>query len=70
MAEENVVKRPSWKSGSPTAIYQRMQQLMLDSNAFVFIAHPASAILHRDTISPGLHSDDQPVYHEFTGTGS
>ena len=52
------------------AIYQRMQQLMLDSNAFVFIAHPASAILHRDTIAPGLHPDGQPVYHEFRKTGS
>ncbi len=52
------------------AIYQRMQQLMLDSNAFVFIAHPASAILHRDTIAPGLHPDGQPVYHEFRNTGA
>ena len=51
-------------------IYRRMQQLMLDSNDFVFIAHPASAILHKDTIKPGMLPDGLPVYHKFKKVGS
>ena len=51
-------------------LYRRMQQLMLDSNAFVFIAHPAAAILHRDSIEPGMLPDGLPVYHEFRKAGT
>lgn len=51
-------------------LYRRMQQLMLDSNAFVFIAHPAAAILHRDSIVPGMLPDGLPVYHEFKQASS
>ena len=52
------------------ALYRRMQELMLDSAAFVFIAHPAAAILYRDTIAPGMLPDGLPVYHEFRKAGS
>ena len=52
------------------ALYRRMQELMLDSAAFVFIAHPAAAILYRDTIEPGMLPDGLPVYHEFRKAGS
>ena len=51
-------------------LYRRMQQLMLDSNAFVFIAHPAAAILYRDSIEPGMLPDGLPVYHEFRKAGT
>ena len=51
-------------------LYRQMQQLMLDSNAFVFIAHPSAAILYRDTIVPGMLPDGLPVYHEFKKAGS
>ena len=51
-------------------MYRRMQQLMLDSNAFVFIAHPDAAILYRDSIEPGMLPDGLPVYHEFKKAGS
>ena len=51
-------------------LYRRMQQLMLDSNAFVFIAHPAAAILYRDSIDPGMLPDGLPVYHEFRKAGT
>ncbi len=51
-------------------MYQRMQQLMLDSGDFVYIAHPPVVLLHRGTIEPGLLPDGLPVYHELKKTGS
>lgn len=52
------------------ALYQRMQELMVDSGDFVFIAHPAAAILYRDTIAPGMLPDGLPVYHKFKKASS
>jgi len=52
------------------AMYQRMQELMLESGDFVFIAHPAAAILYRDGIEPGMLPDGLPVYYKFKKASS
>ena len=38
-------------------IYVRMQDLMEESGAYLFLAHPPTAAIHRDTIIPALYAD-------------
>ncbi|MBI1778039.1 MAG: peptide ABC transporter substrate-binding protein [Proteobacteria bacterium] len=40
-----------------TAMYQRMQDLMEESGAYVFLTHGVNAIVHRDTVKPALSPD-------------
>ncbi|WP_159454052.1 ABC transporter substrate-binding protein [Roseovarius albus] len=46
-------------------IYKQMQAMLEDSGSFVFISQEPTAILHRDTIEPGILPDGRPVFHAF-----
>ncbi len=37
------------------SMYNKMQNLMDDSGGFLFIMHPPSVVMYRDTIKPGLY---------------
>jgi peptide/nickel transport system substrate-binding protein len=37
------------------SMYYRMQEVMDESGGFLWIMHPPSVILYRDTIVPGLY---------------
>jgi len=39
------------------AMYVRMQDLMEESGAYLFLTHEVSSVLHRDSVSPGLMPD-------------
>ncbi len=46
-------------------MYQRMQDLMEESGAYVFLTHEATGILARDTIVPAIRPDGVPLYSKF-----
>lgn len=58
VAETDPVKR--------AALYVRMQDLMEESSAYVFITHGVEAFLHRDTIVPAMRPDGgMMMYRHF-----
>lgn len=46
-------------------MYHRMQDIMDDTGAFVWILHPTTALLYRDTISPGLYPNGRMKLADF-----
>ena len=46
-------------------LYVRMQEIMVESGAFVFVANPPLGYLIRDTVDPGMLPDGRPVFHAF-----
>lgn len=46
-------------------IYKKMQDLMDESGDYVFLTHEVTAILHRDTLSPGLKPNGEPMFSAF-----
>jgi peptide/nickel transport system substrate-binding protein len=47
------------------AMFERMQEIMYDEAAYVFITHEPRAILFRDTLSPGLLPNGRVQYRRF-----
>ena len=47
-------------------IYLRMQEIMEDTGAYVFIAHEPEAFAHRSTLSPVISPDGQMSFRQFT----
>lgn len=50
-------------------MYHRMQDIMDDTGAFVWILHPTTALLYRDTISPGLYPNGRMKLADFKPSG-
>jgi peptide/nickel transport system substrate-binding protein len=46
-------------------MYQRMQDLMEQSGAYVFLTHETNGVIYRDTIVPALLPDANVVLPEF-----
>ena len=46
-------------------MYERMQEIMVESGAFVFVANPPAGYLIRDTVEAGMLADGRPVFHAF-----
>ena len=46
-------------------MYRRMQKIMDDSAAFVWILHPTTVLLYRDTLSPGLYPNGRMKLADF-----
>jgi peptide/nickel transport system substrate-binding protein len=46
-------------------IYRRMQDLMEDSGAFVFITHEANALVYRNGVAPALKPDGNAILNRF-----
>jgi len=46
-------------------IYERMQALMDESGCYVFLTHEVVGAIHKDTISPGLKPNGEPVFSDF-----
>jgi peptide/nickel transport system substrate-binding protein len=46
-------------------MFERMQEIMYDEAAYVFITHEPRAILFRDTLSPGLLPNGRVQYRRF-----
>jgi peptide/nickel transport system substrate-binding protein len=46
-------------------MYVRMQDLMEDSGAYVFLTHEVSGVVHRDAISPAMMPDGRPILYGF-----
>ena len=46
-------------------MYRRMQDLMEESGAYVFLTHETNGVIHRDTIVPALLPDANVVLPEF-----
>jgi len=45
--------------------YRRMQDLMEESGAYVFLTHAVNAVLHRDTVDPALSPDAQRQFFKY-----
>ena len=52
--------------GERARIYLRMQEIMEDTGAYVFIAHEPEAFAHRSTLSPVISPDGQMSFRQFT----
>jgi hypothetical protein len=50
-------------------MYFDMQKLMDESGGFLFIMHPPSVLLYRDTIKPGLYPNGGLKLSEFQPAG-
>jgi peptide/nickel transport system substrate-binding protein len=46
-------------------MYKRMQDLMEDSGAFVFITHEANALVYRNGVAPALKPDGNAILQKF-----
>jgi len=46
-------------------MYERMQQLMEESGAYIFLTHERVAYIHRDTLAVGLNPAGEPMYRLF-----
>ena len=46
-------------------IYQRMQEIMMESGDFLFLSHAAYTVLSRDTMQVGRLPDGRPVFAAF-----
>ena len=46
-------------------MYRRMQDLMEESGAYVFLTHEVNAAVYRDALVPALLPDANPVLPEF-----
>lgn len=46
-------------------MYHRMQDIMDDSGAFVWILHPTTVLLYRDTLTPGLYPNGRMKLADF-----
>ena len=47
------------------AIYRRMQDLMEQSGAYLFLTHGADAFVHRVDLEPAQWPDGKPVFAKF-----
>jgi peptide/nickel transport system substrate-binding protein len=52
------------------AMYRRMQDLMEESGAYVFLTHERDAFIHRATIDAVLRPDGDPLYLKFKPTSA
>ncbi len=46
-------------------IYRKMQDIMDESGCYVFLTHEVTGVLHRDTLSPGLKPNGEPILAQF-----
>ncbi|SPH23760.1 Glutathione-binding protein GsiB [Defluviimonas aquaemixtae] len=46
-------------------IYKRMQDIMEESGDYVFLTHEVTGILHRDSLTPGLKPNGEPLFSDF-----
>jgi peptide/nickel transport system substrate-binding protein len=46
-------------------IYKRMQDLMEESGAYVFLTHEAVGVAYRDNVTPGLQPNGTPNFVDF-----
>jgi peptide/nickel transport system substrate-binding protein len=46
-------------------MYVRMQDLMEESGAYVFLTHEVAGILHRDAVTPATMPDGRPIFYGF-----
>jgi peptide/nickel transport system substrate-binding protein len=51
------------------AMYVRMQDLMEESGAYVFLTHEVSGVIHRDTIVPAMLPDARAILPAFKRVG-
>ena len=51
------------------SMYFDMQKVMDESGGFLFIMHPPSVLLYRDTIKPGLYPNGGLKLSEFQPAG-
>ena len=66
--EFGALHRQAMTTTDPAArdrMYRRMQDLMEESGAYVFLTHEVNAAVHVDTILPALLPDANPVLPEF-----
>ena len=47
------------------ALYRRMQDLMEESGAYLFLTHGVIAYIHCADMEPALWPDGKPVFHRF-----
>jgi peptide/nickel transport system substrate-binding protein len=57
-------------TGKRANMFQRLQEMLIDSGGFMFIAQKPTAVLYRDTIEPAMLPDGHPIFHLFKKTGS
>ena len=43
----------------------RMQEVMVETGTFVFVANPPAGFLYRNSIEPGMLPDGRPIFHAF-----
>ena len=48
-------------------MYVRMQDLMDESGAYVFLTHGAVGVCTSDKIDPALMPNGNPIFHGFKG---
>jgi peptide/nickel transport system substrate-binding protein len=46
-------------------IYKRMQDLMEESGAYVFLTHEGVGVLYRNSIVPAIWPNGTPIFHKF-----
>ncbi len=46
-------------------IYKKMQGLMDESGCYVFLTHEVVGLIHKDTVSPGLQPNGDPLFPKF-----
>jgi peptide/nickel transport system substrate-binding protein len=49
-------------------MYVRMQDLMEESGAYVFLTHEAVGVAHRTSIEPAVMPNGTPIFHQFRST--
>lgn len=57
LVETDVAKRDE--------IYRKMQDLMDESGCYVFLTHEVTGVLHRDTVTPALKPNGEPILAGF-----
>ncbi len=62
LVERDVAKRD--------AAYRKMQDMMEESGAYLFLTHEANAFISRDTVEPALKPDGAVILTQFKGTAA
>jgi peptide/nickel transport system substrate-binding protein len=50
-------------------MYVRMQDLMEESGAYVFLTHEVAGVIHRDTVVPAMLPDARAILPDFKRAG-
>ena len=46
-------------------IYKRAQDILEESGSYIFLTHEVVGVMHRDTVSPGLKPNGEPLFPDF-----